>query len=182
MCIRALAWGSLMTSRMKTLLVRALRSSALVALLALACSASRAQGSAVFDGYDANHDGSVTLDEWRRVGGDPLVFQGSDADGDGRLDRDEIVKARSWDERVKAAEYAGDAWVTAKVKAVLLMDQAVSGAGVKVVTHDGNVQLSGFVASDEESRHAARLASQVEGVRTVVNSLTVKRAVAAGGS
>jgi len=161
---------------------RAFRWSALVALLALACPVSRAQGSNALDGYDANHDGYVTLDEWRRVGGDPRVFQGSDANGDGRLDRDEILKARSWDDRVKAAEYAGDAWVTAKVKAVLLMDQVVSGAGVKVITHDGNVQLSGFVRSDEESRHAARLASQVEGVRTVVNSLTVKRAVAAGGS
>ncbi len=151
----------------------------LATVLALASPASRAEGSYGGQGNDANRDGYVTLDEWRRLGGDPSVFQGSDVNGDGRLDQDEVIKARSWDERIKAAEYAGDAWITAKVKAVLLMDEAVGGSGVSVVTHDGTVQLSGFVRSDEEAQYAGHLASQVEGVRKVINSLTVKRAVAA---
>jgi hyperosmotically inducible periplasmic protein len=145
---------------------------ALAALLALAAPAACAGGSYA---YDANHDGYVSRDEWRRLGGDPAVFRGSDADHDGRLDRDEIVKAMSWDERVKAAEYAGDAWITAKVKAALLMDEAIRASRVSVVTRDGTVELSGVVRSDAEARQAARLASQVEGVRKVINSLTVKR-------
>ena len=115
----------------------------------------------------------MSRDEWRRLGGDERVFGGSDADHDGRLDRDEIVKAMSWDERIKAAEYAGDAWITAKVMAALLMDEAVRTARVRVVTRDGTVELSGIVRSDAEARHAARLASRVEGVRRVINSLAV---------
>ena len=83
---------------------------ALAALLAFA-SPAVARAAGAYD-YDANHDGYVSRDEWRRLGGDERVFGGSDADHDGRLDRDEIVKAMSWDERIKAAEYAGDAWIT----------------------------------------------------------------------
>jgi hypothetical protein len=143
---------------------------AVAALLALASPAARADGS--YD-YDTNHDGYVSQDEWRRLGGDPRVFRGSDADHDGRLDRDEIIKAMSWDERIKAAEYAGDAWITAKVKAALLMDEVVRAARVSVVTRDGTVELSGVVHSDAEARRAARLASRVEGVRRVINSLAV---------
>ena len=136
-------------------------------LLALACPSAHAGGQ------------SVSLAEWLRSGGDPRAFRGSDADGDGRLDGDEIVKARSWDARIKAAEYAGDAWTTAKVKAVLLLNDEVDGPLVSVTTRNGTVTLSGPVRSDEEARTAVRLASQVEGVGKIVNSLTVGSAVAA---
>jgi len=141
--------------------------SLLALLLALACSHARADGQ------------SISLAEWLREGGDPRAFRGSDANGDGRLDADEIVKARSWDARIKAAEYAGDAWTTAKVKAVLLLNDEVQGPLVSVTTRNGTVTLSGALRSDEEARAAVRLAAQVEGVRKVVNSLTVGRAVAA---
>jgi hypothetical protein len=127
----------------------------------------------------AHADGkSVTLAEWLKTGGDPRAFRGSDADSDGRLDADELVKARSWDARIKAAEYAGDAWTTAKVKASLLLNDDVDGPQVRVTTHDGTVTLSGKVRSHEESMAAERLALEVEGVRKVVNSLTVGRAIA----
>jgi len=124
--------------------------------------------------YDADHDGYVSLEEWRRLGGEPQAFIGSDDDHDGRLDHDEIIKAMSWDERIKAAEYAGDAWTTAKVMAALLMDKAVRISGIQIVTRDGTVKLSGVVRSDEEAQQAARVASRVEGVRKVINALTVK--------
>ena len=139
----------------------------LAGLLALACPAAHAGGQ------------SVSLAEWLRNGGDARAFRGSDADGDGRLDADEIVKARSWDARIKAAEYAGDAWTTAKVKAVLLLNDEVDGPLVSVTTRNGTVTLSGAVRSDEQARAAARLAAQVEGVGKVVNSLTVGPAMAA---
>ena len=135
-------------------------------LLALACPAARADGK------------SVSLAEWLRSGGDPRAFRGSDADGDGRLDADEVVKARSWDARIKAAEYAGDAWTTAKVKAALLLNDEVDGPQIGVTTRDGTVTLSGTVRSREEAVSAERLASEIEGVHKVVNSLTVGRAVA----
>ncbi|HXZ93333.1 MAG TPA: BON domain-containing protein [Burkholderiales bacterium] len=146
---------------------RALLYPLLAVAFALACPNARADGQ------------TVSLAEWLREGGDPRAFRGSDADGDGRLDGDEIVKARSWDARIKAAEYAGDAWTTAKVKAVLLLNDEVDGPLVSVTTRNGTVTLSGTVRNDEEALAAARLAAQVEGVRKVVNSLTVGRAVAA---
>ena len=152
-----------------------IRTLALAIAVALASPAARADGGFGRAGYDADHDGYVSLGEWRALGGEPRVFRGSDANADGRLDGDEIIKAMSWDERVKAAEYAGDAWITAKVMAVLLLDKAIGVSGVSVLTRDGTVELSGVVRSDAEARHAARLASQVEGVRKVINSLTVKR-------
>lgn len=152
---------------MARMLRRTLLRPVIAGLLALACPSAHAGGQ------------SVSLAEWLRSGGDARAFRGSDADGDGRLDGDEIVKARSWDARIKAAEYAGDAWTTAKVKAVLLLDDEVDGPLVSVTTRNGTVTLSGTVRSDEEVRTALRLASQVEGVGKVVNSLTVGPAVAA---
>jgi hypothetical protein len=146
---------------------RALFRSLIAGLLPLACPGAHAGGQ------------SVSLAEWLRSGGDARAFRGSDADGDGRLDADEIVKARSWDARIKAAEYAGDAWTTAKVKAVLLLDDEVDGPLVSVTTRNGTVTLSGTVRSAQEARTAVRLASQVEGVGKIVNSLTVGPAVAA---
>jgi hyperosmotically inducible protein len=143
-----------------------LLASLVAALFAFPCSSARADGK------------SVTLAEWLRSGGDPRAFRGSDADSDGRLDADEIVKARSWDARIKAAEYAGDAWTTAKVKAALLLNDEVDGPQVGVTTHDGTVTLSGMVRTREEAMAAERLALEIEGVRKVVNSLTIGRAVA----
>jgi osmotically-inducible protein OsmY len=112
------------------------------------------------------------------MGGDPRAFRAADTNGDGRLDSSEIGRAQSWDERIKAAETAGDAWITAKVSAALLLDQDVSVAGVSVVTHDGTVRLAGTVRSAAEAQAAMRVAAQVEGVVAVVNALTVKRSVA----
>jgi hyperosmotically inducible periplasmic protein len=146
---------------------RTLLRALLAALLALPCLSAHAGGE------------SVSLAEWLRGGGDPRAFRGSDANGDGRLDADEIVKARSWDARIKAAEYAGDAWTTAKVKAALLLNDEVDGPRVNVTTRNGTVTLSGTVRSNEEALAAVRLAAQIEGVGKVVNSLTVGSAIAA---
>ena len=62
---------------------------------------------------------------------------------------------------------------------MLLLNDEVDGPLVGVTTRNGTVTLSGTVHSDEEALAAVRLASQVEGVRKVVNSLTIGRAVAA---
>ena len=75
---------------------------------------------------------------------------------------------------VKTAEFAGDAWITAKVKAALLHDSATTPIEVKVQTQDGTLQLSGFVNSAQQAARAADIAAHVHGVRTVINSLVVK--------
>ena len=149
--------------------------------LALAASAVRADPRQSIERYDANGDGYVSFDEWRSAGGEPSAFRDSDADLDQRLRGDELDKAQARDERVKAAETAGDAWVSAKVTAALLMDRALTISGMRVTTRDGRVRLSGAVRSDEEAQAAERIAWRVEGVRAVVNSLSIRPALSAQG-
>lgn len=141
---------------------------------ALADGPTATTDSAVLKLYDSNHDGSVSLDEWLRHDGSERAFRAADDNHDGRLDAAEVIKANSYDDRIRAAEFAGDAWVTARVKAALLQDDSVPALDVKVQTHDGTVQLSGFVKSTQEAARAASIAAHVDGVRKVINSLLVK--------
>lgn len=68
-----------------------------------------------------------------------------------------------------------DAVVTAKVKSALLADSNTHGLKIDVDTRKGAVQLNGFVASDAEKSHAQHLASNIDGVKSVENNLTVKK-------
>ena len=149
--------------------------SALGVRAALAAStAAAAHDSGVLKLYDSNGDGSVSLKEWLSHHGSERAFRAADANHDGRLDAAEVVKANSYDDRIRAAEFAGDAWITAKVKAALVQDGAVPVLGVQVQTQDGTVQLSGFVTSAQQAARAAQIAAHVDGVKKVINSLVVK--------
>lgn len=67
-----------------------------------------------------------------------------------------------------------DSSITARVKSELLADPDVSGLNVNVTTYRGQVQLSGYVTSDEQRRQAEQIARSVEGVKSVSNDLIVK--------
>ena len=67
-----------------------------------------------------------------------------------------------------------DSIVTTRVKSALIASPEVKGTEVKVETVNGTVQLSGFVASQTEARRAADIASRVNGVDRVVNSIIVR--------
>lgn len=71
-------------------------------------------------------------------------------------------------------EYVDDSVITAKVKAELASDKAVSVFKIGVETYKGVVQLSGFVNTRLEADEAAAIAKKVAGVREVKNSLVVK--------
>jgi len=148
-------------------------------LFALAAAAARADPAVAPRGYDANGDGAVSFEEWRSMGGAPSAFRASDANHDGRLQGKELERAEARDARLKAAETAGDAWVSAKVTAALLMDRALDITDMRVTTRKGQVSLSGVVHSSDEARAAERIAWRVEGVRAVLNSLTVQPALSA---
>lgn len=76
--------------------------------------------------------------------------------------------------RQSTGEYVDDAALTAKVKTALVRDEVVKAMQVDVTTFKGNVQLSGFVDTEEQKSRAAMLAGGVEGVTNVTNNISVK--------
>lgn len=128
-----------------------------------------------FKDYDSNGDGKVSPDEFRARGGDEQTFREADANRDDRLDGDEFTKARAHDDRNQAGRAVDDAWISAKVKALLLKDKGVTGTDVEVRTHQGLVLLSGQVDDASQIARAESLARGVEGVRMVSNDLRVRR-------
>jgi len=76
-----------------------------------------------------------------------------------------------------AGAVVDDAGLTAKVKTAIAKDVgAGTAASVNVTTYRGEVQLSGFVDSQEKADQAAAAARGVSGVQTVRNDLQVKSA------
>jgi hyperosmotically inducible protein len=74
-----------------------------------------------------------------------------------------------------AKQFANDSTITAKVKAALLADEQVKGSQVSVETDKGIVTLKGKVGSPDQAIKAARIASNIEGVTSVQNDLTIKK-------
>ena len=71
------------------------------------------------------------------------------------------------------SEQIDDSAITAAVKAKLLADPQVAGMNIDVNTNEGVVTLAGRVETADESRHAAELAADTDGVRRVINNLSV---------
>jgi hyperosmotically inducible protein len=68
-----------------------------------------------------------------------------------------------------------DGMITSKVKAALAGDPRTKAHQVNVETHEGVVQLSGFVDTAEAKSTAEQLARAVDNVRGVDNELDVKK-------
>jgi len=66
-----------------------------------------------------------------------------------------------------------DTTITAEVKTALARDKQVSSPGIHVTTTAGVVTLNGNVPSPEMAQHAAQVAEQTRGVRSVNNQLMV---------
>ena len=66
-----------------------------------------------------------------------------------------------------------DSYITGAVKTQLASDKMVSLTRVEVETNNGVVYLTGQVQTAEQRSHIGSLASQVKGVKRVVNNLQV---------
>jgi hyperosmotically inducible protein len=121
--------------------------------------------------YDKDIDGKVSLDEYVAHEKTEQAFRDADADKDGNLNEDEFIKARAIDDRTKAAEFIDDAWITTKVKAMLLKDSGLAGLKVNVETNDGVVTLSGQAESDIQIDQAVKIATGIKGVKAVNSEL-----------
>lgn len=74
-----------------------------------------------------------------------------------------------------AGEFTSDAALTAKVKTAIATDVgAGTAANINVNSYKGDVQLSGFVGSQDEVSRAVQAANSVEGVRNVRNDVRVR--------
>ena len=70
-------------------------------------------------------------------------------------------------------ETIDDSYITGAVKTQLASDKMVSLTRVEVETNNGIVYLTGQVETAEQRSHIGSLASQVKGVKQVVNNLQV---------
>lgn len=68
-----------------------------------------------------------------------------------------------------------DSVITTGVKSAMLADTIMKSREVGVVTHKGEVQLSGFVDTPLQLSHAEEVAKSVEGVTEVKNNLVLKK-------
>jgi hyperosmotically inducible protein len=74
----------------------------------------------------------------------------------------------------RTASAIDDTALTAKVKAALITEPGLKAMPIDVSTKDAVVTLSGTVASAEERAKAVQLAENVNGVRSVVDNLTLR--------
>ena len=72
-------------------------------------------------------------------------------------------------------ETIDDSYITGAVKTQLASDKLVSLTRVEVETNNGIVYLTGQVQTAEQRSHIGSLASQVKGVKRVVNNLQVRK-------
>ncbi|SFI22178.1 BON domain-containing protein [Nitrosomonas sp. Nm34] len=77
-------------------------------------------------------------------------------------------------EEETAGEYLDNSIITTKVKKAIFDEPTLKSSEIKVETFKGVVQLSGFVSSQNDIDRAAEVAREVEGVKSVKNSLEVK--------
>lgn len=71
-------------------------------------------------------------------------------------------------------EKIDDASITTQVKFALLNHKSTSALKTKVTTNDGVIVITGEAASDAEKSLVTKLASDVRGVNSVTNKMTVK--------
>jgi len=71
-------------------------------------------------------------------------------------------------------EYVDDSVITGKVKAAIFNEPGLKVSEVQVETFKGVVQLSGFVSSRTDIKSAVRVASAVNGVKSVKNDMQLK--------
>jgi hyperosmotically inducible periplasmic protein len=73
-----------------------------------------------------------------------------------------------------AGRQIDDRIVNSKVKDALDDATVYKFPEVRVMTYAGVVQLSGFVATEDQKAQAAELARKVEGVHEVINNISIK--------
>ena len=128
-----------------------------------------------FNAYDSNADGAISLEEFQAQGGLVKSFHDADMNRDLSLSKDELATASASTDRIMSTRFIDDAWITTKVKTMLLKDDIVKGLSVNVETSKGMVQLSGWVNHAFQIDQAERVARSIDGVKSVRNDLQLNK-------
>ena len=90
-------------------------------------------------------------------------------------DEDKSVSDRIKSGLNKTGEHITDAWITTKVKWYIAKDEGLSSAAsIDVDTKDNVVTLKGSVKTAADKARAVDLATKTDGVKRVVDQLTIK--------
>lgn len=71
-------------------------------------------------------------------------------------------------------QYVDSSVLTTKVKAAIFNEPTLKSSEINVETYKGEVQLSGFVTSQEQVMKAVEIARGIQGVTGVKNNMIVK--------
>lgn len=88
-------------------------------------------------------------------------------------DTDKTLMDRTKSGLSKTGSKIDDAWITTKVKWFFMGEDALKGSDINVDTSQNVVTLKGTVASPAGKARAEELAKDTEGVKRVVNDLTI---------
>jgi osmotically-inducible protein OsmY len=85
-----------------------------------------------------------------------------------------VVGCVSTTKQESTAQYVDDTVITTHVKAAILNEPSLKVTEINVETYKGDVQLSGFVQSQDNISTAVKVTSRVDGVKSVKNGMSVK--------
>jgi osmotically-inducible protein OsmY len=85
------------------------------------------------------------------------------------------VGAKTAEAANRAGELLADGALTAKIKSKMALDDTVEARAIDITTRDGVVTLSGRVGSEAEHAKALQLARETDGVKQVVDQMSVGR-------
>lgn len=90
-------------------------------------------------------------------------------------DEDASLAERSKNGLNKAGEKISDAWITTKVKWFFIGEDLLKDSDIDADTSNGVVTLKGTVKTDAGKRRAVALTQHVDGVKRVVDQMTIGR-------
>ena len=128
-----------------------------------------------FKALDVDNNSTLTKAEAKKEKLFAKHFAVADTDNDGTLDEQEYTNYKSKSEQKAVKRVVKDSVITSKVKGNLLKDEGLKSLKVSVKTNQGVVLLSGFVETEDQIKQAGKIASEIEGVKSVENSLLLKK-------
>jgi len=127
------------------------------------------QGVATLSGDVATAAQKTQAETLAKVDGITRVVNNIEIDAD----EDKTLADRTKNGMNKAGEKISDAWITTKVAWFFVGEDLLSGSDIDADTKDGVVTLKGTVKTEAGKKRAAALTSDVDGVKRVVDQMTI---------